>query len=347
MYKNGRLILQNFGEMIYYILYTLSEKYKKVGMVMPNLQCEKIHFPSANGKNTVAGYLYTMPDVAPRAVLQISHGMCEYIERYRPMAEFYAAQGIVVAGNDHLGHGATSDPKDYGHYGEKDGRRHVLNDLHSMNTLLHNRYPTLPVILYGHSMGSFYARWYAETWPESIKALILSGTAGPSPVNVLGKMLAGFLAKIRGPRAVSQMLVQLSFGQYCKKIENPVSPNAWISRDEAVVRAYDADARCIFPFTAGTYREMLTVLCHVNTRDWARSIPKDLPILLIAGDGDPVGNYGAGVREVWAMLGDAGVQDLTCQIWEGGRHEMHNETNRQEVFEYCLTWIEDHIEPMR
>ena len=138
-------------------------------------------------------------------------------------------------------------------------------------------------------------------------------------------------------------MVKLNFGSYCKKIENAQSANTWLSRDENVVKAYDADGLCTFQFTAATYREMLATLNHVSTKAWAEAIDKNLPILLIAGDADPVGDYGNGVRKVWAMLGDAGVRDLTCQIYEGGRHELHNETNRDEVFDYVLTWIEDHI----
>ena len=139
------------------------------------------------------------------------------------------------------------------------------------------------------------------------------------------------------------LMVKLNFGSYCRKIENAQSPNAWLSRDKSVVKAYDADGLCTFRFTAATYREMLATLNHVSTKAWAQAIDKDLPVLLIAGDCDPVGDYGSGVRKVWAMLGDAGVRDLTCQIFEGGRHELHNETNRDEVFDYVLTWIEDHI----
>ena len=147
---------------------------------MPNLHCEALLFPSSDGKHTSAAVLYTCPDVPVRAVIQLSHGMCEYVRRYAPMAEFYAAHGIALAGNDHLGHGGTAQTGEHGHYGEANGRFHLLNDLHTMNGLLHERFPGLPIILYGHSMGSFYARWYAEKWPESIAALIISGTAGPS-----------------------------------------------------------------------------------------------------------------------------------------------------------------------
>lgn len=310
---------------------------------MSELHCETFSFPSSDGKNTVAAYLYTMPDVPVRAVLQLSHGMCEYVTRYRDMAAFYAAHGIALAGNDHLGHGSTARPEDRGHYGEPEGRRFLRSDLRTMNRILHERFPDLPILLYGHSMGSFYARWYAETWPETIHALILSGTAGPSPVNASGKALATAIAAVRGNRYVSKALVDMSFGSYNKRIDAPVSPNAWLTRDDSVVRAYDADPLCTFPFTVGTYREMLTVLTHVNTKAWAAAIPHELPVLLIAGGADPVGNYGAGVRKVADMLRDAGVQDLTCRIWEEGRHELHNELDRDDVFRYVLDWVEKRI----
>ena len=153
---------------------------------MANLHCEAITFPSSDGKHTSSAFLYTVPGQPVRAVLQLSHGMCEYVRRYAPMAEFYAAHGIALAGNDHLGHGDTAQAGEHGHYGEPNGRCHLLNDLHTMNRILHERFPDTPIILYGHSMGSFYARWYAEKWPESITALVISGTAGPSFMNVVG-----------------------------------------------------------------------------------------------------------------------------------------------------------------
>ncbi|EFB75886.1 hydrolase, alpha/beta hydrolase fold family protein [Subdoligranulum variabile DSM 15176] len=192
-------------------------------------------------------------------------------------------------------------------------------------------------------MGSFYARWYAERWPETIAGLIVSGTAGPRLLNQVGQAVAAVLAAIRGPRTVSPFMVRANTGAYCKRIPDAQSANAWLTRDEAVVRAYDADPLCTFPFTVGSYREMLGAINHVNRPRWARAVNKTLPILLISGAEDPVGDYGEGVRKVWAMLGDAGIQDLTCEIYEGARHELHNELNRTEVFEYVLHWIEDRL----
>ncbi len=307
---------------------------------MAELHCEHISYPSADGRHTIAAYLYTMPGVEVRAVIQLVHGMTEYVGRYAHVAAFYAAHGIAFAGNDHLGHGhSIAEGEGRGHYGEKDGRKNVLKDVHTFNGMLHKRFPGLPLIMYGHSMGSFYARWYAEVWPDTISALIISGTAGPSIVNTAGARVLAVLAKTMGEKAVSQKVVHLVHG----KPDPNADPNAWLTRDTAWRDELLSDGMGGFTFTVGTYREMVRVLDHVSSKKWARHIPKKLPILLIAGSEDPVGSCGKGVRDVWAMLGDAGVEDLTCQIWEGGRHEMHNELNRDEVFDYCLGWIEDRI----
>ena len=310
-------------------------------MTQPN--CEPLQYPSADKNHIIAGYLYTLPGAAPRAVIQISHGMCEYIGRYRHLIDFFTAQGFAVAGNDHLGHGASAPPEDRGHFADKNGYRCILADLKTMNDKLHQRFPGLPVVLYGHSMGSFFARWYAELWPDTIDALILSGTAGPSPRNLLGLALARVTAAVAGQRYHSALIIRAQTGSYCRRIPDAVSHNAWISRDPAVVAAYDADSGCQFNFTAAAYRDMLTALTHVSSRKWAASLPKDLPVLLVAGTDDPVGDYGSGVREVYARLGDAGMQDLTCQIYEGGRHEMHNETNRAELFADELAWLDSRL----
>ena len=146
-----------------------------------------------------------------------------------------------------------------------------------MNGLLHERFPDTPIILYGHSMGSFYARWYAEKWPGSITALVISGTAGPSFMNVIGQKLAGLIARVKGPRYVSPLMVKLNFGSYCKKIENAKSANDWLTRDEAVVNAYDADGLCTFQFTASTYREMLATLNHVSSKVWLSRSTRNCP----------------------------------------------------------------------
>ncbi len=308
---------------------------------MPKLQKEEVWFDSADGVSRTAGYVYTMPEVPVHAVLQLSHGMCEYIGRYEGMAEYFAARGIAVAGNDHIGHGRTGRPEAMGQFGPG-GRKAVLQDLHTMNSLLHLKFPEAPVFLYGHSMGSFFARWYTEVYGGSIRGLVISGTAGPAAANKAGLALSAAIAGAKGESYISPLMIRLQ-GNYNKKIPGAKSPNAWLTRDEAVVQAYDNDPYCQIKFTASAYREMLAVLSHVSTRTWAESLPKMLPILLVAGNADPVGDYGRGVRRVAAMLSQAGIQDLHCRIWPGGRHEMHQELQKEEVFQTVYNWLQKRL----
>ena len=309
---------------------------------MPHFEKESIRFPSADGKTQSAGFFYTPTDMRPKAVIQISHGMCEYIPRYEHMIDVLCAAGYAVCGNDHLGHGDTS-PESLGFIAERDGYELLLQDLKTMNKLAHEKYPGLPYILLGHSMGSFLARWFVEKNPQAQNALVLSGTGGPGMLMKVGKQLAKFLSAVRGPHHISKFLVKASMGSYCKGIENPTSGSAWLSRDPAVWADYDADSKCNFSFTVSAYRDLLTAHTHVNTAAWAQNVRKDLPIYIYSGDFDPVGDYGKGVRAVYELLREAGVRDLTLKLYPGGRHEMHNETNKEEVFSDLIAWCDSHL----
>lgn len=303
---------------------------------------ETARFLSADGKTQVAAFFYTPVNAAPRAVIQLSHGMCEYICRYEHVFEVLAAAGFAVCGNDHLGHGYTS-PGSYGFKAEKDGYLFVLEDLHTMSRLGHEKYPDIPYFLLGHSMGSFYGRWFAEKYPDSLDGLIVSGTGGPSPLMPVGKALASLLAKVKGPTYVSKFMVDISMGSYCNRIEDATSGNAWLSRDPEVWEKYSGDEMCNFSFSVSAYRDMLTAYVHVSKKAWAQNLRKDLPVYIYSGEFDPVGNYGKGVVAVHKLLQNAGIQDLQMKLYPDGRHEMHNEINKDEVFADLIAWLEQHI----
>lgn len=315
---------------------------------MPEVKKSVIRFDSANGVDKVVGYFYTCEAVAPKAILQISHGMCEFIGRYDDFAGYMVQNGFVVCGNDHLGHGETSSSASGvdGFFSEKDGRAHVLQDLHRMNTLAVKAYPGLPVILLGHSMGSFFARRYATVYPETICALILSGTGGPNPLGGVGVRLTQLLSKWKGGQYRSKFIHTMAFGAYLKKVDAPRTPYDWISRDTEIVDTYAKNPKCTFMFTVGGFHEMMHTLNAVNTLAWAAAMPKNLPVLLFSGTMDPVGDYGKGVRKVYEMLKDAGVAEVSLKLYEGGRHEMLNETNRGEVYADVLAWCAAHLLPL-
>ena len=298
--------------------------------------------PSTVPGRTLHGFR-CVPEGQVRAVLQLSHGMVEYIDRYRPLAEYLADRGILVTGHDHLGHGASIRTKeDYGYFAEPDGNRAVLADLHAVTVLTKELYPDLPYFLLGHSMGSFFARMYAVLYPETLHALVLSGTGGPNPLAGVGLALTEAIGRVKGRKHRSKFLNNMAFGQYLKRVDSPDTPYDWISRDKEVVARYAQDAKCTFIFTASAFHELMAILRAVNRPQWAQKVDKRLPVALFAGDADPVGDYGRGVESVYRALKDAGVKDVFLKLYPGARHEILNETNRAEVYADILAWCVAH-----
>lgn len=302
-------------------------------------------FKSADGKNDVAYYIYTMEDVEPKAIVQISHGMQEYVGRYEDLAYFLADHGYVVCGNDHLGHGKTAKTKEHlGFMGEKEGFRFVTEDLHTMTAMAKEKYPDLPVFMLGHSMGSFYCRYYAELYGDELEGLIISGTGGPNPLGGIGLMLTKFLMKIKGPKKTSHFIENLAFGAYTKRIPDAKTGKEWVTRDPELFEKYVNDPGCAFDFTLAGFKDLMTILGLVNRKEWAATLPKDLPVFIFSGSEDPVGDYGKGVKAVYDMMVEAGLKDVTLKMYEGCRHEVHNELkeDRDMLYSDLLGWLESH-----
>ena len=300
---------------------------------------ERGSFASADGKNTVATYRWE-PVGEVRAVVQICHGMSEHIGRYEGFAAFLTAHGFAVGGNDHLGHGNTAATKeDLGYTAKRDGVDLMLSDLHSMTVALRRGREHLPFILFGHSMGSFFARLYVTAYPDEADAAIFCGTAGFEQPTALAKLLAILNIAFCGERNRSRILYSLSTGSYYKKFPKGSPSNIWLTADMSVIQAYATDPLSGFRFTSRAYYDLFDVLTRVSKRAWAKRVPKNLPILLMAGEKDPVGNFGKGVRAVYDRLQREGVQDLTLHMYEGDHHEILNELDRERVLAQTLAWL--------
>ncbi len=296
-------------------------------------------FKSANEIAEIAYYI-CRPIGEVRAVVQISHGMCEYFRRYDGIAAFLNSNGIAVVGNDHLGHGASVNSDDeLGWMAKSDGWRYAVEDLHTVTKIAKDEFGEVPYILFGHSMGSFFARAYLSKYSTEIDGAIICGTGGKNPLIGAGIALASFQCKIFGQKHRSTLLGVMAFGSYCSRYENPKTTSDWISRDEKEVELYCADPYCTFTFTASAYKDLFLSNRFVNMDEWYNSIIADIPILVISGEMDPVGDYGKGVREVFDGLIKAG-KNATLKLYPNARHEILREINRDEVFSDILNWLD-------
>lgn len=282
-----------------------------------------------------------VPDGPVRAVLQLSHGMVEYIDRYRPLAEYLAARGIVVTGHDHLGHGGSIRTKeDYGFFAEPDGNRAVLDDLHAVTVLTKKLYPNVPYFLLGHSMGSFYARQYLCEYGSELNGAIIMGTGyQPKLVVHLARALCRIIAVFKGWHYRSKFILNLSFMGYNKGLEGRTTHD-WLNRSQPEVDKYLADERCTFTFTLNAYYSMFTGILRLYDTHFLAQMPKHLPLLFLAGDADPVGEQGRGVKRAVESLRRVGVENIELKLYPGARHELLLETNREEVFMDIAAWLD-------
>ena len=299
--------------------------------------------PSATGVGELQAKTWA-PAGQPRLILQIIHGMAEHMERYDHLARYLAKRGILTLSCDLPGHGRSApDEKHLGYAAETDGYQKVLEDLHAIKNQVSERMPDVPVVLLGHSMGSFLARLYSSVYGKELAGVIYSGTAGDNPILPVARFLAARSVRRNGAFHRDGFIDKLMHQGYLRKIPNPVSEFDWLSRDPDIVKAYEDDAFCGFVFTAAGYRDLFDLLMAISGRQWAEKVPHNLPIRLISGEDDPVGGYGSGVKQVLAILKKAGHQDVQMILYPGGRHEILNETNREDVYadiaNYLQQWM--------
>ena len=293
-------------------------------------------FPSANGIGDIRYRMWIPED--PHAALQITHGMAEHIDRYDEFASFLAENGVLVYGSDIAGHGKSiSQDAPIGYFGAKDGWDVVVQDMRTMYELFKKDYPGIPFILFGHSMGSFLARTFAGRDGADFDAYIFSGTAGSNPVLGIGKLIAKAEIKKTGGIQPSITLFNMSFGSYNKAFKPNRTVNDWLSRDDEKVDAYVADELCGFPLSSQAMYDVFTGLTEISNEKWAARVPKR-PILVFSGAMDPVGAKGKGVKQVYKWLVKTG-HETELKLYEGGRHEMLNEINRQDVYHDVLLFI--------
>lgn len=296
--------------------------------------------PSKSGVADVFARCWA-PESGVKAVFQIVHGMAEHGERYEEFARYLCEKGFAVLVDDHVGHGkSVKKDDDLGYFGESGGWNAFVEDERSLTEMIKNEYPDTPIIFFGHSMGSFIAREYIRRYgnDETIKGAVICGTSGRNPAAAIAITLAGTVAKAKGSRHRSKFIDKMAFGPYNNKIENPRTSFDWLTTDETIVDKYIADKYCGFLFTAAGYKDLFTVLNTVSGKAWYSAVPKDLPLLITAGEEDPVGAYGKGVKQVYNDLTAENCADVTIKLYKGMRHEILNEKERATVYEDIAAW---------
>ncbi len=305
---------------------------------------EEIWFDSTDGKSKIHGYIWWPEGDERVGVVQLVHGMAEYIGRYDEFARFLTDQGYVVCGHDHIFHGQSSAPELHGRIPLKRGKEILVGDVEKLHSIMVERVgEELPYFIFGHSMGSFVVRSYIAGHGESLAGAIICGTGFiPPATSSMGQLAAKIVAAFKGEDSTSKMLDSLSTGGYAKAIKDHRTPLDWLSYNKHNVDRYIADDDCGFSFSAGGIATLTALTREVCDKANAARAPKDLPLLYIAGDADPVGDSGEGVRKAVQLVKESGVRDVSCIIYQRMRHEILNEDEHQKVFDDVLEWLGKH-----
>ena len=300
-------------------------------------------YPSSNGDNRIAYTVY-LPEGEIKAILQIAHGMAEHFGRYEEFAGHMAEQGVLVCGNDHLGHGRTAEnADDLGYFGGYKGWVHMVDDMHLLTRRIKETYGEMPYFLLGHSMGSLLSRAYLTCYGNELSGAILMGTSGKNKLTKLALPIVNTIGALKGERHRSLLIYSIAFGGFTKRYEKGASRLAWMSRDPAVLAAFKDDPKCNFVLTVAGFRDLMNVLTFVSRKEWAKEVPKGLPVYLVSGSMDPVGEYGKGVQHVYKDLLKARVKDLRMKLYPDARHEILNEPEKNTVYQDLQDWLIKHL----
>lgn len=300
------------------------------------------NYLSRDGATKIHGIEWK-PEGEIRAVLQICHGMVEYIDRYDEFARYLNERGYYVVGHDHLGHGdSVNGEADYGYFPEDKGNTYIIGDIHQMRIKVTKQYPDVPYFILGHSMGSFLVRQYIKMYGDGLAGVIIMGTGDHTGIELAaGKLLCRILAAFRGWHYRSNLVNNMAFGAYNKKFQPARTDKDWLSKDTEKVDAYIREPRCNFVFTVAAYHQMFTGMQELKKEQNCRMLPKTLPVFFVAGADDPVGNFGKSVKKVYQKYVDMGMQDVKIKLYETDRHEILNEVDRETVFEDLYQWLEE------
>lgn len=293
---------------------------------------------STDGIHSLAGTVYE-PVGEKKGILHIVHGMCEYIGRYQRFMDVMASAGYVCCGYNHVGHKDTSSDGELGFFADNNGDKILVDDVHEFAESVRAEYPDLPYILMGHSMGSFVVRLTAAKYPDGIDGLIIMGTGGKNPAAGAGILLTDILKTFGKGKSVSGLIQGMAFGKYNERTDNK-TPNDWLTHDEEIIAAYSADKYCTFKFTNSAMRDLIAMNRDSNLDACMGAYHDDMPIIIVSGADDPVGDYGKATEWIAQRLGELGKSKVTLKNYDGMRHEILNEIGKETVDADIMAWCD-------
>ncbi len=305
---------------------------------------EEFHFLSKDAKTKIHGVRWIPESEQIQGVIQLVHGMQEHIGRYEELAEFMASQGWLVVGHDHLGHGTSvRDHEHLGYFCKSKASDVLVADIYQVTAITKGMYADLPYVIFGHSMGSYLVRKYLTIYSEEIDGAVICGTGYvPTELCRMGMCVCALLATFRGWHYRSKMVSKFTFGKPYRKfcMDDSEPENSWLCTDTERVKKFYADPLCNAPFTLNAFYGLFSTVAYNNEESRIAQIRKDLPMRIISGSQDPVGDAGVGVKRVYQRYKKAGLDNVTMKLYEGDRHELVNEPDRMDVFEDVLAFCD-------
>lgn len=302
---------------------------------------EEFYFDSRDGEHRIHAIRWIPDTEKPACILQIVHGMAEYIDRYDDFARYLADKGILVVGDDHLGHGKSVKPGEpYGYFCKEDAPTVLVRDEHRLKKMMQEQYAGVPYLILGHSMGSFITRNYLMKYGTGIDGAMIVGTGMHTKLGLrVGLFILGIQKMVLGAKHVSKLMDRISFGTYNKRIQSPKTAVDWLSRNEDNVKKYVEDPMCGFTFTVNGFQTLYRLIYSLHDRDKLDKMPKNLPVFFLAGEDDPVGNYGNSVEQTYRSFREIGMENVQIKLYPKDRHELVNEVDKEDVYGDIYRWI--------
>lgn len=302
------------------------------------MKTEYFNLLSSDGVHQLNCKVY-IPLGNAKGIFQLVHGMTEHIERYDEFLKVICNAGYICVAHDHLGHGkSVNNDDELGFIAEKDGWLRLIEDTHKVASYIKQKNVSLPHFLLGHSMGSFVVRLYTEKYVGELDGLIIMGTGGKNPAGKIGLTLTKIIASIKGKRHISELIYSVAFGGYTKKFSGD-SPHRWLSSDSDVWKKYENDKYCTFKFCTQAMNDLITLNVKCNEKRHFSNFDKQVPVLLLSGKCDPVGDFSKGVLYVENMLKEHNANLISTKLYENARHEILNDFCKEKVHSDILNFL--------